>query len=296
MTAVTRHDTHVEVTPAGGEAEAFDEVVLACHADQALALLADPSDREAEILGAFGFQRNEAVLHTDERLLPRRSAARQAWNFHLLGEPKPLTTVTYSMNHLQRLDAPAQFCVTLNLAERDRPRARHPHHLLRAPGLHRRGPARAAPARRDQRRQPHALLRRVLALGLPRGRRRQRAAGDRRDVRDRGAGAAGRMRSAIYEGTVRHRRFGAVGHAFRHRVAMLYLDLDELPARSTPGRCGRRAGRRPGAFAAPTTSATPRSRWPRRSGRSSPSASAARRAAPCACSPRRARSGGPSTR
>jgi predicted NAD/FAD-binding protein len=118
VTAVTRHDEYVEVTPAGGESETFDEVVLACHADQALAMLTDPSDAEAQILGAMPFQANEAVLHTDERLLPRRHAARQAWNFHLLEQPKPLTTVTYAMNHLQRLDAPVELCVTLNLTER----------------------------------------------------------------------------------------------------------------------------------------------------------------------------------
>jgi predicted NAD/FAD-binding protein len=118
VTAVTRHETHVEVTPRDGEPEAFDEVILACHSDQALAMLTDPSAAEAEILGALPYQRNEAVLHTDERLLPKRAAARQAWNFHLLAAPKPLTTVTYSMNRLQRLSAPVEFCVTLNLTEK----------------------------------------------------------------------------------------------------------------------------------------------------------------------------------
>jgi predicted NAD/FAD-binding protein len=118
VTAVTRHETHVAVTPRDGDPEAFDEVVLACHSDQALAMLTDPSTAEAEILGALPYQRNEAVLHTDERLLPKRAAARQAWNFHLLAAPKPLTTVTYSMNRLQRLSAPVEFCVTLNLTEK----------------------------------------------------------------------------------------------------------------------------------------------------------------------------------
>ena len=58
------------------------------------------------MLGAIPYQRNEAVLHTDSTLLPRRRFARAAWNFHLLREPKPLSTVTYYMNHLQRLCAP----------------------------------------------------------------------------------------------------------------------------------------------------------------------------------------------
>lgn len=118
---VERFATHVEVTPRGGEPERFDEVILACHADQALGMLADPSDAEAEVLRCFPYQPNEAVLHTDASLLPRRAAARQAWNFHLLTEPKDRTTVTYGMNHLMGLDAPHEFCVTLNLTERIAP-------------------------------------------------------------------------------------------------------------------------------------------------------------------------------
>jgi predicted NAD/FAD-binding protein len=58
------------------------------------------------------------VLHTDASLLPRRPLARQAWNYHLFAKPRPATTVTYYLNHLQRLQAPEHFCVTLNLTER----------------------------------------------------------------------------------------------------------------------------------------------------------------------------------
>ncbi len=111
--AVTRHDDHVLV-----DGERFDEVILACHSDQALAMLTDPSGAEREILGAIPYQRNEAVLHTDASLLPKRPAARQAWNYHLLAEPKDRTTVTYWMNHLQSLRTPVDYCVTLNLTER----------------------------------------------------------------------------------------------------------------------------------------------------------------------------------
>ena len=118
VVAVTRYEGQVEVTPGNGEAEAFDDVVLACHADQALAMLTNPSEAEAEVLGAFRYQPNEAVLHTDVSLMPKRRAAWQAWNFHLLQEPKPLTTVTYGMNHLQSLGAAEEFLVTLNMTER----------------------------------------------------------------------------------------------------------------------------------------------------------------------------------
>jgi predicted NAD/FAD-binding protein len=116
--SVRRDDDGVSLRPRGAASERFDEVILACHADQALAMLEDPSGPEREILASFPYQPNEAVLHTDGTLLPRRPAARQAWNFHLFAQPRPLTTVTYYMNHLQRLDAGEDFCVTLNVTDR----------------------------------------------------------------------------------------------------------------------------------------------------------------------------------
>jgi predicted NAD/FAD-binding protein len=115
--SITRAEDHVEIVAAGQQAERYDQVVIAAHSDQALAMLHDASEREHEVLGAIPYQRNEAVLHTDSTLLPRRRFARAAWNFHLLREPKPLSTVTYYMNHLQRLRADRDFCVTLNRSE-----------------------------------------------------------------------------------------------------------------------------------------------------------------------------------
>jgi uncharacterized protein len=112
--AIHRRGDHVLVKPRGGEAERFDEVVLATHSDQALRMLADPSDREHELLGAIPYQPNEAVLHTDPRVLPRRRRAWASWNYHLLEEPPGKTTVTYHMNRLQSLVAEREFCVTLN--------------------------------------------------------------------------------------------------------------------------------------------------------------------------------------
>jgi predicted NAD/FAD-binding protein len=117
VAAVTRHDDHVEVRPRGGEPERFDEVVLAAHSDQALALLTDASDREHAILGAIPYARNEAVLHTDARMLPRRRRAWASWNYHLLDAPTGASTVTYHMNRLQSLRADREFCVTLNRTE-----------------------------------------------------------------------------------------------------------------------------------------------------------------------------------
>jgi predicted NAD/FAD-binding protein len=84
------------------------------HADQALAILADADRGERELLGALPYQRNEAVLHTDRRMLPRRRRAWASWNYHLLDEPSSTSTVTYHMNRLQSLRAEREFCVTLN--------------------------------------------------------------------------------------------------------------------------------------------------------------------------------------
>jgi predicted NAD/FAD-binding protein len=104
----------VTVTPQGGEPERFDQVVLATHSDQALAMLADATPREHEVLGAIPYQPNDAVLHTDARLLPRRRRAWASWNYHLLDAPTDRPAVTYHMNRLQALDADREFCVTLN--------------------------------------------------------------------------------------------------------------------------------------------------------------------------------------
>jgi predicted NAD/FAD-binding protein len=115
--AVHRHADHVTVTPHGGEPERFDHVIVATHADQALALLADATPRERELLGAIPYQRNEAVLHTDRRLLPRRRRAWASWNYHLLDAPAGRPTVTYHMNRLQSLRAGREYCVTLNRSD-----------------------------------------------------------------------------------------------------------------------------------------------------------------------------------
>jgi predicted NAD/FAD-binding protein len=125
--AIERRADGVELSVADASGaqriETFDQVVIATHADQTLEMLRDPSDAEREVLGSIPYQHNEAVLHTDEQLLPRRAAARAGWNYHLLEEPGPRSTVTYWMNHLQRLQgAERDYCVTLNRTEAIDPR------------------------------------------------------------------------------------------------------------------------------------------------------------------------------
>ena len=110
--AIRRGEAGVDVDTDRGS-ERFDQVVLACHSDQALALLADPSPAEREVLGAIPYQANETVLHTDARLLPKRRKAWAAWNAHVPREENAHCTVSYCMNHLQSLDSPDPFVVTL---------------------------------------------------------------------------------------------------------------------------------------------------------------------------------------
>ncbi len=119
VTSIERKEDGVNIK-INNEVHYFDEVILACHSDQALAMLTDATEDEKEVLGAMAYQNNEVVLHTDINLLPKRKAAWASWNYRLEGKDaedianKP-ASVTYNMNILQRLpkDAPT-FCVTLN--------------------------------------------------------------------------------------------------------------------------------------------------------------------------------------
>ena len=123
--SVRRDADGVDVLTADGT-ERFNQVVLACHSDQALALLADADDRESAILGAIPYQTNDVVLHTDARLLPRNRKAWAAWNAHVPRDPSDACTVSYCMNLLQGIDAPQPLVVTLN-----RTHAIDPSHILR---------------------------------------------------------------------------------------------------------------------------------------------------------------------
>jgi predicted NAD/FAD-binding protein len=114
---VRRSSDGVQAVLADGHIAAADHVIFACHSDQALGLLELPSVAEREVLSAMPYQKNEAVLHTDERLLPRRRRARAAWNYHVDGRAKGPVAVTYDMNRLQGLDAPETLCVTLNRSD-----------------------------------------------------------------------------------------------------------------------------------------------------------------------------------
>ncbi len=117
--SIRRLPGKVELTDWQGDVHRFDEVVLACHADQALRLLADADEGERDVLGAFRFERNRAVLHTDAGLMPQRRAAWSSWNY--LGRRNAngdlALSVSYWMNRLQGLVSEQPLIVTLNPVE-----------------------------------------------------------------------------------------------------------------------------------------------------------------------------------
>ena len=199
----------------------FDHVVVATHADQALDLLGDADRVERAVLGAVGFQRNTAVLHTDRTALPRNPRVWSAWNHHRRADGDDLT-VTYLMNRLQRLPVSTPVCVTLNRDDLDPSkilgRWTYHHPVYDTAAID-------ALARRDEinGRDPRVVLRRLLVRRVPRGRRaqrRRRRGGDTRPTMS--------VESCFYEGTVRHRRFQPIERAFRHRLFLTHLRLDEL--------------------------------------------------------------------
>ncbi len=123
VTDVSRTVAGVTVRTADGDAERFDAVVMATHADQALDLLHDADPLERDALGGFEYSTNQVVLHTDEALLPRRPGARASWNVDQAdcARPSDALTMTYHMNRLQSLAGPTQYSVSVNPGERIRP-------------------------------------------------------------------------------------------------------------------------------------------------------------------------------
>ncbi|MGO2089892.1 MAG: NAD(P)/FAD-dependent oxidoreductase [Oceanisphaera sp.] len=111
--AIKRDSEGVLVTTANG-CERFDEVILACHSDQALRMLSDANEQEQQVLGGLTYRDNEVVLHTDTQLLPTEPRAWASWNYWLDGSENALPAVTYNMNILQGIRSTQTLCVTLN--------------------------------------------------------------------------------------------------------------------------------------------------------------------------------------
>jgi len=123
VTDVTRREDGVQIRDVTGQVTRVDRIVIATHADQALGLLADPSDAEVSTLKEFGYSRNVTVLHTDSSVLPDAAQARACWNYRMTScgqadRPGQAAVVTYWMNRLQGHRAAQEFLVTLNDRER----------------------------------------------------------------------------------------------------------------------------------------------------------------------------------
>lgn len=133
VTRVERNTDSVDVFDRHGAVKSFDQVVFACHADQALAMMNDPSTLESELLGAFSYTANAACLHTDKSFMPQRHAAWSSWNYIEQNgdELTSLPGITYWMNRLQNLDTTTDYFVSLNPQ-----REPLPEHVLRTSTYH----------------------------------------------------------------------------------------------------------------------------------------------------------------
>lgn len=133
--AIQRHEDHVVVHPRNAVPVVFDCVVVACHADQALALLKDADEEEREILEALPYHPNTAALHTDISILPRRRRAWASWNYHIPAAEGKAVAVTYDLSRLQKLDTPTPLLLTLNAEECIDPAQVLDRHLFHHPGF-----------------------------------------------------------------------------------------------------------------------------------------------------------------
>ena len=244
--AITRHADGVTVLDEDGASTEFDRVVVATHADDALALLTDPTPDEQAVLGAFGYASNETVLHTDTSLLPRHAGAAASWNYRLptcaAGETGQQTVLSYDMNRLQRLDAADHFVVTLNQTAtidpstvRARMRYTHPVYTLDSVAAQSRLPELQAAG------NPDRLRRRLPRLGLPRGRSAGRPEGSARAGRllvstpTRTPTRAGTDTGPwLYDAVVGHARRAPLHHGFSYAVRPWLVDLDTLDSRGIP--------------------------------------------------------------
>ena len=116
MQSISRDEDGVTLKTQHGSAR-FDQVVIAAHSDQALRMLADPSDHELRVLSAIPYQRNEVILHTDTGVLPENRRAWAAWNYRVPRGEHPVARLTYNMNILQGLDTRETYLVSVNPGE-----------------------------------------------------------------------------------------------------------------------------------------------------------------------------------
>jgi uncharacterized protein len=236
---VAVHETPdgVEVTDGNGETRRYDAVVVATHPDQALAMLAEPTRAQREVLAALPYSSNTAHLHTDSTLLPRARNAWASWNFLRTEHAQGRVTVSYDLTRLMRLPTDRRYLVTLGGGDRIDPdtilATREYAHPLYTPG------SVAAQAR-----LPEIDTDRVSFAGAYHG------WGFHEDGARSGLRAAERLgfrwegpsrrplpaTPALYDGTITHTRRRPFRRTFTHRSLTWLVDLDDLPDHGVLGR------------------------------------------------------------
>ena len=226
VTSVLETPDGVEVTDGNGAVSRYDAVVVAVHPAQALAMLAEPTVAQREVLGAITYSPNVALLHTDTSLLPTAPGARASWNFRRPREERGHVTVTYDLTRLQRLPTDTRYLVTLGGEDLvdpatviDRMEYEHPLYT----------PASVA----AQARLPELDTDRVAFAGAYHG------WGFHEDGARSGLAAAERLglswdappapATGVYETTIRHTRRSPFRRTFTHRSHTWLVDLDHLP-------------------------------------------------------------------
>jgi predicted NAD/FAD-binding protein/DUF1365 family protein len=246
VTSVLETPDGVEVVDGNGVATRYDAVVVAAHPDQALSLLAEPSDVQREVLGALPYSQNPALLHTDVSVLPRAERARASWNYRRVGDDRGRVTVTYDLTRLMRLPTDNHYLVTLGGEDLVDPatviaRREYAHPLYT--------PASVA----AQARLPECDTDRIAFAGAYHGwgfhedgARSGLAAAARLGFEWRDTGAAvSRLASShlnhrsgvqgrdttpgVYRTTITHTRRAPFARTFTHRSRTWLVDVDDLP-------------------------------------------------------------------
>ena len=237
VTSVLETPTGVEVTDGNGAVETYDAVVVATHPGHALAMLADPTPAQREVLGAMPYSPNTALLHTDTSLMPHARNAWASWNFLRPTEALGHVTVTYDLTRLQRLDTDTRYLVTLggeHLVDPatviDRMEYEHPIYTPESVAA--------------QRRLPTIGTDRIAFAGAYHGwgfhedgARSGVEAAERLGLRWHsgagvsrlGAGAPRTSTTGVYATTIRHTRRRPFRRTFEHRSHTWLVDLDDLP-------------------------------------------------------------------
>ncbi len=133
---VQRVDNQVKLILSDGTGQTFDEVILACHADQSLRMLCSPTSEETKLLKSFPYQANQITLHSDDSVIPKRKSARASWNAYLPQKSSSDALVTYDMNILQSLPTKEPFCVSLNQQDLLDPNLIHGQYNFSHPTYH----------------------------------------------------------------------------------------------------------------------------------------------------------------